>query len=274
MPQAPARPDAAESSDAARLITAHHRRRGWAWVAVGSAIGLAVYAGIDISLFENLTGAAEVLSVAPVVALIALVLAGLVIVLADTSRIHRADAAVRVSAKRRVSHHPFYAHAHRYPHHHHGSWVFAVVMLGVMAVIALGILPAEVDSWAYVVGAESSGTFNPVSYSNSCTGMPRGGCHIVTNGYLSTSGARVTMGSQLPLGQPVSVREPLLAWGSGRSLTSGDPAAIGTIIAGLFFDGMTALLVYVLIVITRDSSSGQSKRTPRRASGVRRRGGR
>ena len=49
MPQAPA-PRAAGESDVAKLVTLHHRRRGWAWVAAGSAIGLAVYAGIDVNL--------------------------------------------------------------------------------------------------------------------------------------------------------------------------------------------------------------------------------
>jgi hypothetical protein len=65
------------------------------------------------------------------VELLVLVLAGLVVVIVDTSRIHRADAAVRVSAKGSVSHYPLYAHAHRYPprrtHHpdrgHHASGV-------------------------------------------------------------------------------------------------------------------------------------------------------
>ena len=99
MPQAPARRAVGESSDVAKLVSLHHRRRGWAWVAVGSVIGLVAYAGIDLNLFENPTGTAETLSVIPVFVLLALVLAGLVIVIVDTSRIHRADAAVRVSAK-------------------------------------------------------------------------------------------------------------------------------------------------------------------------------
>ena len=77
MPQAPARRATSASSDVAKLVTLHHRRRGWAWVAVGSVIGLAVYAGIDASLFANLTGAAEILSVIPVFVLLALVLVGL-----------------------------------------------------------------------------------------------------------------------------------------------------------------------------------------------------
>jgi hypothetical protein len=115
VPQAPAPRDTGESSNIAKLVTLHHRRRGWAWVAVASAIGLAVYAGIDVNLFERLTGTAETLSVIPVVVLLGLVLADLVVVIVDTSRLHRADAAVRVQAKGSVSHHPLYAHAYRWP---------------------------------------------------------------------------------------------------------------------------------------------------------------
>jgi hypothetical protein len=66
MPRAPALRDSGESSKVAKLVTLHHRRRGWAWVAVGSAIGLAVYAGIDVNLFGRGTGTAEALSVIPV----------------------------------------------------------------------------------------------------------------------------------------------------------------------------------------------------------------
>jgi hypothetical protein len=262
MPQAPARPATSESSDVAKLVRLHHRRRGWAWVAIGSVIGLVVYVGTDVNLFENLTGAAEILSAIAVFVLLALVLAGLVVVIVDTSRIHRADAAVRVSAKGSVSHYPLYAHAYRYPPRHHGSWVFAIVMLAAMTGITVFLLPAEVNSWAYVVGAENQDTFNPVSYGQACSsGVPRqGGCHTVTEGYLSKSGADVTWGSQVPLGQPFSARDPLWAWGRGRTLISSDGPAIASIIAGLFFDGATLLLLYVLVVIVRDTPSRRSQR--------------
>src|SRR5580700_5071923 len=154
MPQAPARRDTSESSDVANLVRLHHRRRGWAWVAIGSVTGLVMYVGIGVNLFDNLTGTAETLGVIPVFVLLALVLAGLVVVIVDTTRIHRADAAVQVRAKGSVSHHPLYAHAHRYPPHHHGSWVFAIVMLVAITSLAVFLLPAQVDSWAYAVGAE------------------------------------------------------------------------------------------------------------------------
>ena len=216
MPQAPPRRDASEASDAARLVRLHHRRRGWAWVAVGSVIGLVVYAGIGVNLSENLTGTAEILGVIPVFVLLALVLVGIVVEVVDTSRIHGAEAGVRMSAKGSVSHYPLYAHAHSYPPRHRGSWVFAIVALVAMTAITVYILPAEVNSWGYAVGAESQDTFNPVSYGQACSGVPRArGCHTVTDGYLSRSGADVTWGSQVPLGQPFSVRDPLWAWGTG-----------------------------------------------------------
>jgi hypothetical protein len=262
MAQAPARRATSESSGVAKLVRLHHRRRGWAWVAVGSVIGLVAYAGIGANLSGNLTGTAGTLSVIPVFVLLALALAGLVVVIVDTSRIHRADAGVRVSAKGSVSHYPLYAHAYRYPPRHHGSWVFAIVMLVGMTGITVFLLPSEVNSWAYVAGAENQDTFNPVSYGQACSGAPRGGgCHTVTEGYLSKGGADVTWGSQVPLSQPFSVRDPFWAWGSGRNLTSGDGSAIPTIVAGLFFDGVTLLLLYVLVVIVRDTSSRRSQRT-------------
>jgi hypothetical protein len=267
MPQAPARRATGESSDVSSLVRLHHRRRGWAWVAIGSAIGLLVYVGIDVKLFENLTGTAGTLSVIPVSVLLALVLVGLVVVIVDTSRIHRAEAAVRVSAKGHVAHYPLYAHAYSYPPHHRGSWVCAIFMLAAMTGIAVAILPAQVNSWAYLVGAENRDTFNPVSYGQAC-GLGGRSCHTVTEGYLSKSGADVTWGSQVPLGQPFSVYDPLWAWGTGRSLTTydGDGSAIPTIVAGLFFDGVALLLLYVLVVIVRETPSRRSQRMPLPAS--------
>jgi hypothetical protein len=233
-------------------------------VAVGGVIGLVVYAGIDVNLFANHTGTAEILGVIAVFVLLALVLAGLVVVIVDTSRIRRADAAVQARAKASVSHHPLYAHAHRYPPRHHGSWVFAILLLVAMTGITVFILPAEVNAWGYVVGAEHQDTFNPASYSQACSSGVghRIGCRTVTEGYLSISGADATWGNQVPLGQPFSVRDPLWDWGSGRTLTNGDGAAVPTIIGGLFFDGVTLLLLYILVVVVRHTPSKPSRRVP------------
>ena len=263
MPQPKARRATGESSDVANLVRLHHRRRGWAWVAMGSAIGLVVYVGIGVNLSENLTGTAGTLGVIPVFVLLALVLVGLVVAIVDTSRIHRADAAVRVSAKGSVSHYPLYAQAHRYPPRHHGSWVFVIFMLVAMTGITVAILPVEVNSWAYALGAGNQDTFNPVSYGQACNNLPRySSCHMVTKGYLSKSGADVTWGSQVPLGQPFSVRDPIWAWGDGRNLITGDGSAIPNSIAGLFFDVIPFLLLYALVVLVRHAWSRRSQRTP------------
>jgi hypothetical protein len=229
-----------------------------------------VYVGIGVHLAGNLTGAAEALGAIPVIVLLALVLAGLVIVIVDTSLIHRADAAARASARGSVSHHPVYAQAHRYPPRHHGSWVAAIFMLAAMTSIALFFLPAQVNSWAYVLGAEHQDTFHPMSYALSCSGMGRrgGGCSTVTDGYLSGTGSAATWGTQVPLGQPFSARDPFWDWGTGQTLTSGDSAAIPTILAGLFFDGLALLLLYVLVVIMRRAPLTPSRRAPPVPAGV------
>jgi hypothetical protein len=232
-----------DPSEVARIVRLHHRRRGWIWVAVASLIGLVVYVVVGAHLFDNLTGTSELLSVIPVFVLLALVLTGLIVAVVDTVRLRRADPAIQATARANVSHDPLHVHASRYPPRHHGSWVFAVVMLAAFTGIAVAVLPEQVDSVAYLAGAESSDTFNPLSYGQSCG---RGGCHTVTEGYLSKSGANVTWDSQVPLGQPFTVQVPLWAWGTGRNLIYGDGTPIAMIIVGLFFEAMAALLVFVL----------------------------
>jgi hypothetical protein len=262
MPQAPAQRDHRQASDVANLVRLHHRRRGWAFVATGSAIGLAAYAGIDASLPGSRTGTAEAFSAIPVFALAALAVAGLAVVIVDTSLIHRADAALQMSAKVSVSHYPWYAHAHRWPPRHPGSWMAAVFMLLAMTTITVYIVPQEVNAWAYVAGAARQNTFNPVSYSTSCSIIGRHGvsCQTMTQGYLSRSGTKVIWGSQVPLDRPFSVRDPVWAWDTGRILINGEGSAITTIIAGLFFDGIAILLLYVLVVLTRDTSPRRIQR--------------
>jgi len=264
MPQAPAQPDTSQTPEVARLVRLHHRRRGWAFVAAGSLIGLAVYAAIDLRLAGSLTGTAGALSLIPVLMLLGLALAGLAVVIIDTSLIHRADAAVRASAKGTVSHYPLYAHAHRWPPRHPASWIAGLFMLVAMTCITAFYLPAEVNAWAYVVGAEHQDTFRPVSYSQNCSPgqgrTSRSNCITVTEGYLTRSGEHATWTTQVPLNQPFSVRDPVWAWGTGRNLTMGYGSAIPTVIAGVFFDGIAVLLLYVLVVMLRETSPKRQQR--------------
>jgi hypothetical protein len=260
MPRAPVRQDSSEAANVASLVRLHHRRRGWAFVAAGSVIGLAVYAGIDGSLFRHGTGTAGTLGAIPAMVLVALAVAGITVVIADTARLRRADASALASAKGSVSHHPLYAHVYRYPPRHHGSWVAAVFMLAAMACISAYILPQEVNAWTYVAGGGQQDTFHPESYANAC--MARLGCSTTTEGYLARTGADVIWGTTVPLGQPFSVRDPLWAWGTGRNLINGDGSAISDIVAGLFFDAVALLLLYVLVVILRDTSPRRAQHIP------------
>ncbi len=82
----------------------------------------------------------------------------------------------------------------------------------------------------------------------------------VTEGYLSRSGANVIWGSQVPLDRPFRVRDPLWTWDTGRILTNGNGSAISTIVAGLFFDGIALLLLYILVVLMRDTSPRRIQR--------------
>jgi hypothetical protein len=68
-------------------------------------------------------------------------------------------------------------------------------------------------------------------------------------------------GSQVPLGHTFSVRDPVWGWGTGRNLNTytGDGSAIPTIIAGLFFDGIALLLLYILVVIVRGASESSRR---------------
>jgi hypothetical protein len=259
MSSAPRRRGTGESPNVAKLVTLHHRRRGWVCVSADSAIGLAVYVGIDVNLFEHATGTAETLSVIPVFVLLGLFLAGLVVVIVDTSRLHRADPAVKVKAKGSVSHHPVYAHVYRWPPRHPGSWVAVVVMLAAMTCFTAYLLPQEVNAWAYVVGAEKQDTFNPVSYSQ-CPMVYLRHCYVVTEGYLSRTGAEVNWGSQVPLGKSFGIRDPLWDWGSGRQLIDGDGTAIPDIVADLFFDAVALLLLVVLVMLVRETAPRPSQR--------------
>jgi hypothetical protein len=266
MPQAPVLGDATQSSDVGTLVRVHHRRRGWAFVAAGSAAGLAVYAGLDVDLIGSLTGIAATLRIIPVLVLLTLAVAGLAVVIVDTARIHRANQAVRASAKSSVSHYPVYAHAHRWPPRHLASWIAGVFMLVAMTCITGFYVPAQVNSWAYVLGAEHQDTFHPVSYTRNCSPgngrMATSNCITVTEGYLSNSGAHVTWTSRVPLGQPFGVRDPFWAVGTGRNLISGNSSAIPDIVAGLFFDGVTVLLLYILVVIVQNTPPRRRQQAP------------
>jgi hypothetical protein len=260
-----------------------HRRRSWIWTAVGSAVAWLVTLGLLGSLDPNASGAAVAVPAIFVLLLTAVFVAALVAAIVETVRLHRIDPSVRSRAGGHVAHHPVRAHAYRYPPRHRFSWVFCWVFMLILVGIGVAALPGFVDGVAYLTGAESSATFVPVSYGQACG---KGGCRAVTNGYLESAGAAVagtgagsgagtgagtgagsvggapggsfpggtsmTWPDQVPLGQPFTVRAPLMDWGFGSQLIDGDGTAIGYIFAGVLLDGGAVLVLFAAYKLTRN----------------------
>lgn len=224
-----------------------HRRRGWAWTAVGSLIGLIACALISARLSPNAAG----VSGAVVIVLVALAVTGLVVAVVDTVRLHRRDAAVQANARARASHYPVVAHAYRYPPKHWVSWVFTWLLLACWILLTISFLPSQVNGVSYLAGAGGSALFLPMSHGQECG---RGGCTTVTNGVLATNfgaGVDATWPSQVPLGQPFTVREPVWnGWGS-VDLVNDNGTAVGSIIAGLIFDLGAVFMAFALVQTVR-----------------------
>ena len=85
--------------------------------------------------------------------LLALAAAGLVVVLVDTVRLHRLDAATRAAGRGRVSHYPVVAHAYRYPPKHRISALFGKLLAGRWIVLTFSFLPNQVNAVAFLAGA-------------------------------------------------------------------------------------------------------------------------
>ena len=250
-----------------------HRRRGWIWTAVGSAVAWLVTLGLLGSLDPNASGAAIAVPAIFVLLLTAVFVVALVASIVDTVRLHRISPHLRRQASGRVAHHPVRAHAYRYPPRHRFTWVFAWVFMAILVGIGVAALPGFVDGVGYLSGAESNATFVPVSYGQQCS---RSGCSTVTNGYLESGsaafsgsgggggavggapggsvggGTSVTWPGQLPLGQPVTVRAPLMNWGFGNTLIDGDGTAIGYIFAGVLLDGGAVLVLFAAYKLLRN----------------------
>lgn len=241
-------PGSGSDSQVSSTVRLLHRRRGWAWTAAGSLVACVVYFIIGVHFFGGLTGALAAITVAVLFALLALAIAGLIVVVVDTVRLHRAEAAVRMSAIGSASHHPVAAHAYRYPPRHRTSWVFGWFMLALWLLLAVVFLPSLVNSVGYLAGAGAKETFVPVSHRVECS---RGGCGTVTDGYLEPSGTQTTWTSDVPLGKSFTVRAPVWAWGIGRNLTEGTGTAVGMLVVSVFFEGVAVLVLVAAVMVTR-----------------------
>jgi hypothetical protein len=233
--------------EVAATVRLLHRRRGWAWTTVISAVAWLTACGLLGSLAPNASGAGLAVAAIFILLLTVVGIVALVASVVDTVRLHRRDVDVRRRAVRRTAHYPVRAHAYSYPPRHRFTWVFSWVMMLVLLGIGVASLPGLVDGVAYLAGAESSTTFLPVSYGQSCG---RGGCSTVTDGVLA-NGASVTWPDQVPLDQSFSVREPLWDWGFGAQMIDGDGSAIGTLIAGILFNTAGVLILVHLFKLAR-----------------------
>jgi hypothetical protein len=240
------------SPEVAATVRLLHRRRGWVWTAVGSAVAWLVTLGLLGSLDPNASGAAIAVPAIFVLLLTAVFVVAVVASIVDTVKLHRVDPDVRSQAGGHVTHYPTRSHAYRYPPRHRFTWVFAWVFMTILVGIGIAVLPGFVDGVAYLAGAESNATFVPVSYGQQCS---RSGCSTVTNGYLepgSAGGTSVTWPGQVPLGQPFTVRAPLMTWGFGSGLIDGDGTAIGYIFAGVLLDGGAVLVLFAAYKLVRN----------------------
>jgi hypothetical protein len=265
---------ATTSPEVTATVRLLHRRRGWIWTAVGSAAAWLVTLGLLGSLDPNASGAAIAVPAIFVLLLTAVFVVALVASIVDTVRLHRISPDVRSRAVGHVAHHPARAHAYRYPPRHRFTWVFAWVFMLILLGIGVAVLPGFVDGVAYLAGGESNATFVPVSYGQHCS---RSGCSTVTNGYLESGsaafsgagsgssgslggapggsvggGPSVTWPGQVPLGQPFTVRAPLMDWGFGSTLIDGDGTAIGYIFAGVLLDGGAVFVLFAAYKLGRN----------------------
>ncbi|HTV99273.1 MAG TPA: hypothetical protein VMF87_03165 [Streptosporangiaceae bacterium] len=227
-----------------------HRRRGWSWVAGLSLIGFVGYAVIGAHFFPHATGTVGDISAAIVVVLLGLIVAGLIVAIVDTVKLHRLDGPVRAQARSRTVHHPVVAHAYRYPSKHRVAGVFGKVLLGLWIVLTISFLPNQVNAVAFLAGAGGRTTFFPASYSQECG---RGGCTTVTNGTIVSGASTVdaTWPYQVPLDQPFTVREPVWAGYGSVQLVGNDGGAVISIIVGLFFDVIAVVGIWAFAEMIR-----------------------
>ena len=248
---------AADDPQLAATIRLLHRRHGWSVTAVCALfaflLGYAAYAnGQD-------QGAAPPSWWLPITwAMAGLTVIALVIVFVDTRLLNRRPGELRAAAlaavKRhpQVAHHPLRAHASRFPPRHFFSFVclwLVLLFVVFMGVLAMSGLP---DGIAYLAGAGRSATFTGQSYSQFCG---RGGCQTLTSGVLSRPGAanvNATWPSQVPLGQPFPVREPVWSFGLGGQLISGTQTAIVAIVLSLLLDVFAILSIFWAVHLIRN----------------------
>jgi hypothetical protein len=224
---------------AVRLL---HHRRIWGWILAGSVTGLA--AGIAARIVAS-TGAPAVVSSYTLAAFIVLGVIALIVVIVQTSRWwFRTEPAVRAQVLVQATRPSVPAHALSMSGHVI-SRMFLWLLIAAWMTFAVLLVPAVVNSVAYLAHVGPTATFVPQSYSRECG---RGGCYFVTDGNLLTRPpVSVTWPDDVPLDSRFPVRRPV--WGIlgySRDLLNGPDAGF-TIGAGLVVDGIAGLILVGLV---------------------------
>jgi hypothetical protein len=264
----PLPPDTADTDADPRVaatIRLLHRRRGWAWTTVASLVLFLVAAGVTGALNPGPAprGAGVAVGTGFILVLAVLTVVGLVAVVADTVRLHRAHPEVREQARQQTSHHPVIAHPHRYPPRHRVSWVLGWLSMLMWLLYAIYFLPKLVDGIGYVAGVGGTATFTPTSYGQSCGRS----CTTITNGTLDIGGGvSATWPDRAALDQPFQVRVPVWnAWGPPWELIDG-PAAAGDIVGGVLSDGIGVFVLFCVGAVALERRVWMRRQLPSRRS--------
>jgi hypothetical protein len=218
-----------------------HHRRIWGWILAGSVIGLA--AGIAARIVAS-QGAPAIVSGIAGAAFIVLGVVALIVIAVETNRWFRTDPVVRAQVLRQITHHSLAAHALGVSGHVLGR-TFLWLLIAAWMAFAVLLVPAVVNSVAYLAGAGPTATFVAQSYTQECG---RGGCYYVTDGMLLTHPpVSVTWPEDVPLDSTFQVRRPVWGiFGYSRDLLNGPDSGF-TIGASVVVDGLAGLIIALLV---------------------------
>lgn len=125
-------------------------------------------------------------------------------------------------------------------------FAWSVFSLGLSLFLGLAVItaPCAINGAAYLAGAGTTATFTPTSHEQSCSS--RGGCSIVTDGFLD-GGRRWTWHGEVPLGRSFQIREPVIQWAATAPVQS-DWAAVENLVGGLLGFLAGTLLSFLVVL--------------------------
>jgi hypothetical protein len=251
-------------STAVRIL---HRRHGWTRLAITSLIACAFGEAVSLNAASQGTPAPSWFT-AIVIVLAALTVAGIIAVVVSSAQLRRTAPEVLAQATPIAARQKHGRRAHHFPPRHLVTWILRWVGLVLFLFMAIISVSAPVDGIAYLAGAGTMVTFDPVSHSTSCSLSGSSYlCSSSTNGILETGGAEVsaTWPAVVPLGRPFEVRQPLWRWGLGEALISDDRIAVVAVVIGLL---LQATGVVVLITAFRLVRNWHRQRRQGQKAGV------